>query len=179
MEVASRGYTELRSSYLWTSQLHKLTQDSSLICICKQKTFSPVSSINLSQKDKALPVKTSKPNFVFFFVYLGNSLLDYSWNFFDCYGSKPESHFARNLREFSVARSEELEVNQWTALDIHWLSSQSKRVKKTIHCFSIYGTKIWCFLILTVACVADITLPWLVTSPKHRWYPCSGSLTGT
>ena len=29
-----------------------------------------------SQKDKALPVKTSKPNFVTFFMYFGNSLLD-------------------------------------------------------------------------------------------------------
>ena len=29
-----------------------------------------------SQKDKALPVKTSKPNFVTFFMYFGNSVLD-------------------------------------------------------------------------------------------------------
>ena len=48
----------------------------SLICICKQKTFSLVLSINSSQKGKALPVKTFKPNFVTFFVYFGNSLLD-------------------------------------------------------------------------------------------------------
>ena len=27
------------------------------------------------------------------------------------YGSKPGSHFARNFREFGIARSEELEVN--------------------------------------------------------------------
>ena len=47
----------------------------SLICICKQKTFSQVLSINSSQKDKSLPVKTSKPNFVTS-VYFGNSLLD-------------------------------------------------------------------------------------------------------
>ena len=33
--------------------------------------------MNSNQKDKALPVKTSKPNFVNFFVYFGNSLLDY------------------------------------------------------------------------------------------------------
>ena len=46
------------------------------------------------------------------------------------YGSKQGSHFARNLREFGVARLEKLEVNQWTALDIRSLSSQSKRVKK-------------------------------------------------
>ena len=31
---------------------------------------------------------------------------------FVCYGSKPDSHFALNLREFGVARPEELEVNQ-------------------------------------------------------------------
>ena len=61
---------------LWTSQPNKVTQDLSLICICKQKTFSPVLSLNLSQKDKLLPVKTSTPNFVTFFVYFGNSLLD-------------------------------------------------------------------------------------------------------
>ena len=102
----------------------------------RHKTFSPVSSINSSKKDKALPVKTSKPNFVTF-MYFGNSLLDYLWNFFVCYGSKPGSHFARNLREFGVARSEELEVNQWIVQDIHWLSSQSERAKNTIHCFSI------------------------------------------
>ena len=48
------------------------------------------------------------------------------WNF---------RHFARNLREFGVpvARSEELEVNQWILLDIHWLSSQSESAKNTIH----------------------------------------------
>ena len=33
-------------------------------------------------------------------------------NFFVCYGNKPGRHFARNLREFGVARLEELEVNQ-------------------------------------------------------------------
>ena len=47
-------------------------------------------------------------------------------------------HFARNLREFGVAHSEELEVNQWIVQDIHWLSCQSERAKNTIHCFSIY-----------------------------------------
>ena len=86
----------------------------SLIFICKQKTSSLVSG----QKDKALPGKTSKPNF----VYFGNSWLDYLWNFSVWYGSKPGSNFARNLREFGVARSEELEVNQWIALDIDWVA---------------------------------------------------------
>ena len=42
-----------------------------------QKSFSPVSLINSSQTDVALPVKTSKPNFVTFFVYFGNSSFDY------------------------------------------------------------------------------------------------------
>ena len=91
-----------------------------------------------SQTDKALPVKPSKPNFFTFFVYFGSNLFDYLWNFFVCYGSKPGSHFDCNFREFGVARSEELEVNHWIALDIHWLSSPSERVKNTIHCFSIY-----------------------------------------
>ena len=43
---------------------------------CKQKTFSPVLLRNSSQKDKALPVKTSTSNFVTFLVYFGNSLFD-------------------------------------------------------------------------------------------------------
>ena len=47
------------------SAKYKVTQD--LIFICKQKTFSPLSSVNSSQTDKALPVKTAKPNFVTFF----------------------------------------------------------------------------------------------------------------
>ena len=55
---------------------NEVTQDLSLICIRKQKTFPPVSSLNSSQKDKDLPVKTFKPNFVTFFMYFGNSLLD-------------------------------------------------------------------------------------------------------
>ena len=42
-----------------------------------QKSFSPVSSINSSQTDIALPVKTSELNFVIFFVYFGNSSFDY------------------------------------------------------------------------------------------------------
>ena len=57
-------------------------------------------------------LKTSKPNFVTFFVYFGNSLFDYLRNFFACYGNKPGSHFGRNFREFGVALQEELEVNQ-------------------------------------------------------------------
>ena len=60
------------------------------ICICKQETFSPVSSINTD----------AIPDFVAFFVFFGNSFFVYMWNFFACYGSKPGSHFALNLREF-------------------------------------------------------------------------------
>ena len=39
-------------------------QDLSLICICKQETFSPVkvSLINSSQTDKDLPVPVKTPN---------------------------------------------------------------------------------------------------------------------
>ena len=60
------------------TDVYKVTQDLSLIFICKQETFSPVLSINSSQKDKAfnyllnLPNRTSSQ----FFVYFGNSLLD-------------------------------------------------------------------------------------------------------
>ena len=56
-------------------------------------------------------------------------------------GSKLGNDFARNVqREFGVARSrsEELEVNQWIALDIPILSSESEHAKNSIHCFSIY-----------------------------------------
>ena len=42
-----------------------------------------------------------------------HSLFDYLRNLFACYGSKPRSHFARNLHKFGVALSEELKVNQW------------------------------------------------------------------
>ena len=52
-------------------------------------------------------------------------------------GSKPGTHFARNVGEFGVTLSKKLEVNQWIALDIHCLSSQSERAKYTIDCFSI------------------------------------------
>ena len=53
-----------------------------------------------------------------------------------CYRCKPLSHFAHNLRAFGVSRS--LEMNQWTALHILSLSSQSERAKNSIHCFGIY-----------------------------------------
>ena len=75
--------------------------------------------MNSSQTDKDLPVKTSKSIFVTFFAYFGDSLFDYLLNFFVYYGSKPGSHFARNFREFAVARSKELGVNQSIALDTH------------------------------------------------------------
>ena len=76
--------TEELHSFLSQSELsnffvyiiNKVMQDLRLICICKQKNFSPVLSINSSKKDKALSGKTSKPNFVIFVVYFGNSLLD-------------------------------------------------------------------------------------------------------
>ena len=110
-----------------SAKYNKVTQY--LIYICKQKTFSPVSSINSNQTDKALPVKDSKPNSVTFFLYFGNSLFDYLWNFFVRYGSKPGNRFSRNLREFGIARSEEPEVNQGIALDVPTLSSQWERAK--------------------------------------------------
>ena len=39
-------------------------------------THSLLPTITILAKDKAFPVKTSKRNFVTFFVYFGNSLLD-------------------------------------------------------------------------------------------------------
>ena len=52
---------------------------------------------------------------------------------------KMNSHFARNLREFGVARSEELKVNQWVALGSQWLrrvANQSPR--KTLSTVLVY-----------------------------------------
>ena len=43
---------------------------------------------------------------------------------------RASTHFARNLREFGVAGSEESEVKQWIVLDSLTLSSQSERAKK-------------------------------------------------
>ena len=102
--------------------------------------------MNSSQKDKALPVKTSKPNFVIFFVYFGNSCLISCQISLFVKAAHRERHFARNLHEFGVARSEELEVNQWIVHDIHWLISQSDRAKDIIHCFSIS----WLIVIIPV-----------------------------
>ena len=76
MEVASSGYFKVLSLFMnMSAQYNKVTRY--LIDICKQKTFSSVSSINSNQTDKALPVKASKPNLVTFFLYFGNSLFDY------------------------------------------------------------------------------------------------------
>ena len=83
--------------YERTCQLNKATQD--LIFICKQTTFSPVSSINSSQTDQALPVKTSKPNS----CISGTACLiicEMSL-FVTAADGKP---FSLNLREFGLAR---------------------------------------------------------------------------
>ena len=52
------------------------------------------------------------------------------------------NHFAHNLHKFGFAYSEELEVNQWIALDI--LSSQSECVKDTIHCLVLNLYMFYC-----------------------------------
>ena len=88
-----------------------------LICICKQKTFSPVSSTNSSQTEKVLPVKTSKPTFITF-VYFGNSLFDIICEISLFVTTANQETIARNLCKFGVTHSEEMEVNQW----IHWIS---------------------------------------------------------
>ena len=51
---------------------------------------------------------------------------------------KKKKDFAPNLRKFGIACSEKEEVNEWIALDILTLNSQSECVKNTVHCFSIY-----------------------------------------
>ena len=102
----------------------------SFISICKQKTFSPVLAINSSQKDKALTVKTSKPNFSPSLCISETAcLISYEISLFVTAANR-EGIFAPKLREFGV--------NQWIVQDIHWLSTQSERTKNTIHCFSIY-----------------------------------------
>ena len=85
------------------------------ICICKRETFSPVSSINTD----------AIPDFVTFFVFFGNSLFVYLWNFFACYGSKPGSHFAHNLREF-----------EWHWIIRVWVANQNAR--KTLSTVLVY-----------------------------------------
>ena len=83
-----------------------------LICICKQKTFSPVSSTNSSQTEKVLPVKTSKLTLIITFVYFGNSLFDIICEISLFVTAANQETIARNLCEFGVAHSEEMEVNQ-------------------------------------------------------------------
>ena len=59
---------------------------------------------NSYQKDKALPVKTSNPNFVTFFVYFGNSLLNWLWNFFVCLRQQTRKAFCSQLTRVWLAR---------------------------------------------------------------------------
>ena len=58
-------------------------------------------------------------------------------------GSLFSRNFGRTELSFGwgVARSEELEVNQWIVQDIYRLSSQSEDAENTIHCFSIQCTR--------------------------------------
>ena len=111
--------------------MNNVTQD--LICICKQKTFSPVSSINSSQMDKALyllklPNQISSPS-----SYISGTacliICEMSLFVMAANRTRRGSHFAHNFREFGVARSKELEVNEWIAVEI--LRSQSERAKNT------------------------------------------------
>ena len=98
--------------------------------------FWSFSLINSSQTDHALPLKLpnrfSSPSSCIsgtacFIIILW-------FNFFACHGDIRGNHFARNLHKFGFAYLEELEMNQWIALDI--LSSQSECAKNTIHCFN-------------------------------------------
>ena len=84
--------------------------------ICKQKTFSPVLSINSSQKDKdlyllKLPNRTSSPSSCILgtacLISCGNSLFVQAGN---REGILLATYVWR--LEFGVARSEELKVNQ-------------------------------------------------------------------
>ena len=72
--------------------------------------------LNLSMKPvkKIAVVNKKRFNFVTFF-FSGKACLiicEVFFFFFFFYGSKPGNHFARNLREFGVTCSQELEMNQ-------------------------------------------------------------------
>ena len=110
-------------------------QDLRLICICKQKTFPPVLSINSSQKDKALPVKTSKPNFVTFFMYFRNSLLRLVVELRQQTGKAFCSQLTRVWRRSLGGTGGESVNSAGYSLSS---SSQSERPKNAFHCFSIY-----------------------------------------
>ena len=63
-------------------------------------------------------------------MYFGNSLLDYfEISLFVTAAANREAILLLTYARFGVAGSEELEVNKWIALGIHWLSSQSEREK--------------------------------------------------
>ena len=82
-----------------------------LICLYKQKTFSPVSSTNSSQTENVLPVKTSKPNFVPSCISRTACLTICEISLYIT-AANWEKSIARNLCEFDIAHSEEMEVNQ-------------------------------------------------------------------
>ena len=62
--------------------------------------------------EKIAVVNKKLSNVVTFFFSGKPCLIMCEVFFFFFYGSKPGDHFARNLREFGVARSQELEMNQ-------------------------------------------------------------------
>ena len=86
------------SLVLWTRQLvKKETHDS--ICLTKNFLTGFIDEFKSKLHLFKLPNRISSPS-----SYSGNSLFDYLWSFFVCFGSKvPESYYARNLREFGVA----------------------------------------------------------------------------
>ena len=70
-------------------------------------------------------------------MYFGNSLLDYfEISLFVTAAANREA-----ILLLTYAGSEELEVNQWIALGIHWLSSQLER-EKTLSNVLVY-TKVF------------------------------------
>ena len=110
--------------------------------------------INSSQTDKALPVKTSKPNFVTFFRYFRNSSFDYCEISLFVNAENQRAILLVTYASLASSRSEELEVNQWIALNIQRLSSQSEHAKITIHCFSIIILNI----VICVCCGSILSL---------------------
>ena len=78
-------------------------QDLSVICMCQQKTFSPVLSINSSQKE----------DFVTSSCISGTAcLISCEISLFVTTANLEGILLATYVREFGAARSEELEVNQ-------------------------------------------------------------------
>ena len=92
----------------------------------------------MSNRPEALPVKTSKPSFLTFFVYFGNSLFDYLWNFLFVAATNRKAIFLLNYASWaSLARKNWRWISKRTYRD--WAANQSAR--KTLSTVLVYTEK--------------------------------------